>query len=786
MMKKWILTVAPVSLLVAALLLAGMPAAPPAVAIAGGDYTLYLDGKGMNLDAPPVLSGSTLMVPLRNIAEAAGAVVQWNQTAQTATASKGSVQVSLTIGRTDAVRNGEPFALAAAPELREGFTLVPLRFFSEAFGFIVKWDGINKKVTIDGGANLLPSVESADKLKALLAESVQNGAGYPTMKGISAMPAAAGSSAAASSAAMADSRSAAPADYSATNVQVQGVDEADVVKTDGAYIYQVNQERIVIAQAEPANAMKLAGTLTFDSQVRPMELYVDGDQLVVIASSARITEPAAQGGTEKKIAPVRPESSVVKAMIYDVRSKENIRKIREVELDGSYVSSRKIGSSLYLVANRYVYNLNNEVPLPSYRDTAVSDNYQNIGYDSIRYFPGSVMNNYMTVAGIRLDRGDQPADIGSYLGAGQNVYASAGSLYVSVNHYQMHIMPATRAQDSMATQSIPPAPEETTEVYKFILDQGKTRFAGKGSVPGTVLNQYSMDEQDGYFRIATTKGQMWAKDEQTSKNNVYVLNEALTVTGKLENLAPGERIYSVRFMGSRAYMVTFKQVDPLFVLDLADPQSPRVLGSLKIPGYSDYLHPYDETHLIGFGKDTVEMPVGMGADGQKQTSAFYQGMKIAMFDVSDVSHPVEMFKENIGDRGTDSELLRNPKALLFSKEKSLMAFPVTVMKVTSAAAQPNGIPAYGEFAFQGAYVYQADLASGFKLKGTLTHLGADDLAKSGMDGYGSDKNIQRILYIKDKLYTLSASEIRASDIGTLAPAGSLMIPPAGKSIHSQK
>jgi uncharacterized secreted protein with C-terminal beta-propeller domain len=145
-------------------------------------------------------------------------------------------------------------------------------------------------------------------------------------------------------------------------------------------------------------------------------------------------------------------------------------------------------------------------------------------------------------------------------------------------------------------------------------------------------------------------------------------------------------------MGDRGYMVTFKKVDPLFVIDLKDPRSPKILGALKIPGYSDYLHPYDENHIIGFGKDTEE--VGNGA--------FYQGMKIAVFDVTDVTNPIEMFKENIGDRGTDSELLRNHKALLFSKDKNLLAFPVTVMEVKNKnKADKESIFQYGEFAFQG-------------------------------------------------------------------------------------
>ena len=133
-------------------------------------------------------------------------------------------------------------------------------------------------------------------------------------------------------------------------------------------------------------------------------------------------------------------------------------------------------------------------------------------------------------------------------------------------------------------------------------------------MPGSILNQFSMDENNGYFRITTTKGNLWGDGENISKNNLYVLDPDLNICGSLENIAPGERIYSTRFMGSRAYMVTFKKVDPLFVIDLKDVKNPKVLGALKIPGYSDYLHPYDGNYRINFGKDAIELE-NEGANG---------------------------------------------------------------------------------------------------------------------------------------------------------------------------
>lgn len=230
-------------------------------------------------------------------------------------------------------------------------------------------------------------------------------------------------------------------------------------------------------------------------------------------------------------------------------------------------------------------------------------------------------------------------------------------------------------------------------------------------------------------------------------------------------------------MGDRGYMVTFKTVDPLFVIDLKNPENPKILGSLKIPGYSDYLHPYDENHIIGFGKDTAEVAIKDSKGNVIDTAAYYQGMKIAIFDVSDVTNPVEMFTEKIGDRGTDSELLRNHKALLFSREKNLLALPVTVMEVNDKSPDPDtAIHQYGQFTFQGAYVYNIDLVGGFRLKGRITHLSDDDYLKAGSRWYGSEKNIERILYIGDTLYTLSKGMFKANALEDLKEKKSLNIP----------
>lgn len=573
------------------------------------------------------------------------------------------------------------------------------------------------------------------------------------------------------------SKSADQRDYSTTNVQVEGVDEGDVLKTDGTYLYQATNNRVVITRAYPASEMKVIKTLGFDAEnFSPTELYVDQNHLVVIGTTPVRMYKAKAGSSEMIHSDYSP---TVHAYVFDIHDKSRITKLRELELDGNYVSSRKIGSSLYLVSSKHVnyypyLERNESIDLPAYRDSIQSEQYKSISLKELRYFPDRIVPSYLLIGAVNLTD-DAAMHVSSYLGSGENVYASTNNLYVTLTKWEPNTdaVPASKAASPSFIRVMPPA-NQTSSIYKFALQPGSVSYQGKGEVPGTILNQFSLDEHNGYLRIATTNGDIFQTDENTSKNNIYVLDKKLTLKGKLEGIAPGEKIYSVRFMGDRAYMVTFKKVDPLFVIDLKTPESPKILGALKIPGYSDYLHPYDENHVIGFGKDTIE------AMDSTRDFAWYQGMKIALFDVTDVTRPVEQFKEIIGDRGTDSELLQNHRALLFSREKNLLAFPVTVMTIDPkekekkrAAAEA---PAYGEFSFQGAYVYSLDLKNGFQLRKQITHLPTDASLKAGHDWYNSNDNIQRVLYIGDTLYTVSSSKIKAFDLGMLKEQAQLTLP----------
>ena len=237
--------------------------------------------------------------------------------------------------------------------------------------------------------------------------------------------------------------------------------------------------------------------------------------------------------------------------------------------------------------------------------------------------------------------------------------------------------------------------------------------------------------------------------------------------GSLDNLAPGEKIYSSRFVGDRVYLVTYKKVDPFFAIDLQDPTKPSVLGFLKIPGYSDYLHPYDENHIIGIGKDSTEASVE-DKTGRNLDFAWYQGLKMAIFDVTDVTNPKELHKVIIGDRGTESPVLDDPRAFLFNKSKNLLALPIELYQLTDAQkASKDTDSTYGEFNYQGAYVYNIDLIKGFTLKGRVTHITDQITNESNYSYPASNQYVNRILYIDDYLYTISDEKILTNSLNDM-------------------
>ena len=539
-------------------------------------------------------------------------------------------------------------------------------------------------------------------------------------------------------------------DYSNTNIQVEGVDEADIVKTDGEYIYYVCDDKVIIVNAKNDKEIKIESEIKYNKEnFYPQEIFISENRLIIIGqiNKYELLEKLSIDTGYK-----RYDRNFTVAKVYNTQNKSNPNLEREIELQGSYLSSRMIGDNIYLISNQYMYSYlfrNSEIEdmdeddfKPRYTDTAISKTEKCLDYNDIYYFPNSEDTSYLNIAGFNIYN-NEAANIDSYLGAGSDIYSSQKNLYITRVKYEYKDSKIFGYYNNY---------DVNTYIYKFKLEDSKATYISAGSVPGAVLNQFSMDEKDGYFRIATTDSKNW--DSETDTNNLYVLNDDLEIVGEIEGLAKGEKIYSVRFMGNRAYMVTFVETDPLFVIDLSNPTKPTVLGELKIPGYSKYLHPYDENHIIGFGENTKTNEYG---------GVVTDGMKMALFDVTNPNNPKELYSVDIGEKGTYSELLYNHKALLFSKEKNIIAFPVSISKETGRYNT--------NLKFQGAIVYGLDLEKGFTLKGTIAHMEIEN----GYRDYDYEKAVERIIYIKDNLYTLSKSLIKSTDMNTMQEKSALEI-----------
>ncbi|WP_449619894.1 beta-propeller domain-containing protein [Robertmurraya sp. Marseille-Q9965] len=582
----------------------------------------------------------------------------------------------------------------------------------------------------------LPVIGSKDKLDQYFAHIMEVEGERQTIFGLTVDTMESSEESADSSAGAAEKQ--ASQDVSETNIQVQGVDETDIVKTNGTHIYQITDNKVNIIETNNGTKMKKLESLSFPSTFTPYQLFLHEDKLLVIGHSYEEMNNRDDGAAKKMIAPANEQT---KAITYNIADPRTPKEERTITLDGYAVSSRKIDSTVYLVTNQFpqywMLRENDQIDLrPRFSDSTVSDENLVVDYDDIQYFPDSKEPNYTLISAFDLEKPNKEASVTTYLGSGDQMYMSTENLYLAVRDWGIRTLIDGPVEDSV-----------NTTIYKFSINGLKVEFNSSTELEGSILNQFSMDEHNGYFRVATTEGQSW-NEEHPSSNNLLIFDENLKQVSSIEDLARGERIYSARFMGDRVYIVTFKETDPLFVIDTSEPESPKVLGELKIPGFSNYLHPYDENHLIGFGYDTKSVTT----KDSKEPLILTGGIKLSLFDVSDMKNPKEKFTEIIGGRGTYSPLNYDHKALLFDKKRNLFAFPINVYQ------EVEGSEFEQKFEFQGAYVLSVDSEEGFKIKSKISHM-------KGNEPYEEWENeIQRLVYVGDTLYALSNSKITSHSL----------------------
>jgi hypothetical protein len=546
-------------------------------------------------------------------------------------------------------------------------------------------------------------------------------------------------------------------DFSTTNVQEAGVDEPDSVKTDGKTIFVAQNGRLFALDAR-SSPPKLLGSLALDGYGH--ELLLSGDRLLVMAGQPIYYAPVEPGPVAEAAvaAPIGTDSSTL--TLVDVSQPGAMKVLRTMSVNGGYLSARLTGHSA-----RVIFSATPRA-LPVIQTLAVDDQRPKIErtttpdwrptYRLRRGVRGKVARralvrctsiqrpqvfsglNSLTVLTIDIDKGLDPVDADGVMTDGQTVYASTKSLYV-----------ATQKAIAEQPTSDQPPPDQQTEIHKFDISQpDETTYEGSGVVTGTLLNQYSMSEEDGFLRVASTSAPLWWSPgaDRPSESFVTVLKAdggALRQVGRVGELGKGERIYAVRFLGDVGYVVTFRQVDPLYTVGLSDPEHPKVLGSLDLLGYSAYLHPVGDGLLLGVGQSATE---------QGRT----QGTQVSLFDVSDPAKPTRLSNKVVGN-GSSSDVEYDPHAFLWWDALKLAVLPVQIYTYEEGK---------GTTPFAGAIGFHATKADGVTEAGRTQH--------PSESGYSSP--ITRSLVVGDRLFTVSAAGVLASDLATFADRGFVAFP----------
>jgi hypothetical protein len=553
---------------------------------------------------------------------------------------------------------------------------------------------------------------------------------------------------------------------SGTNNQIKGVDEADIVKTDGRFVYFAANGALRIVEALKP---RVVSTTTLGGVAK--ELFVHGDRAVVYTSD-RASRKRCSYGYDCQFA---GDGSSTKVLVFDVRDRARPRKVREIQLSGSLIAARRIDDAVHTVV------ADGDSPTPGYptwpadletcgtKESVVRAKFAALARENEKKLRtqratlpkisehgqtlslcGSLMKTafedgraFTTLVSFDLREDASAAVTTTVQSRPGAVFASRDALYLSVV--------GRRQGRAGRWYSFYPSVDEVSQIHKFRIgpDPKRTRYVGSGAVPGHVLNQFAMDEWHGYLRIATTSGRV---PDPKVESAVSILAEAeggnLVRVGAVSKIAPGEDIRSVRFDDDRGYVVTFKKTDPLFVLDLYQPASPRILGELKIPGFSTYMHRIDRNHLLSIGFDADD----------HGSFAYYDGIILQLFDVKNPTDPKLIHKEKIGTRGSSSEAATDHLAFNYLGDRGLLAIPMTL-------CEGGGDGRHGELTFSGLLVYDVDVKHGFKRRGGIDHgtKGVD----CGTWWSNATSKVKRSVFLDDLVYSVALDRVKVQRLGRL-------------------
>jgi uncharacterized secreted protein with C-terminal beta-propeller domain len=478
----------------------------------------------------------------------------------------------------------------------------------------------------------------------------------------------------------ASTASAGASSYAKTYNQVETVEEADIIKNDGKYIYYVQNNIIIIYSAVDGKTEVVSKIedYSYENQEETNDdenfgfqyiedIFLYNNRLIVNVSSDIYNNKIWRDYTE--------------TVIYDMSKIETPKKLKTFKQSGCYNSSRMIGQQLYLISTDGIQNvckdLTSYVPCISEDD----ENTTAIAATDIAYVNDADESSYLVISSIDMDSCKKTTNTKAVLGGSSNIYCNENDLFITQTKYNDTNYTDKETTTSETTATTTQTQEDTTsnseeladadiaidsfrtaetEILKITLGKEDIQFTATAKVDGYLYSQFALDEQDGYLRVATTS----KNKKGTDINNLYILDSNLELTGKVTGFAKNESIKAVRYIGDMAYVITYEETDPLFIIDLSNPKKPEITGQVKITGFSTLLVPIDENTLLGIGYNTEQ-----GEEMEVVTN----GIKFALFDISDSNHPKVITSEVVSD--VESVVQDNYKALVVNRAEGYFAIP---------------------------------------------------------------------------------------------------------------
>lgn len=449
--------------------------------------------------------------------------------------------------------------------------------------------------------------------------------------------------------------------YGTTNTQEQDVDEGDLIKTDGKYLYVTRRNNSVVSIVDiQDNKLEKISQIEIKADADIQEIYLNGKTLIIVGTAYDFKQDETKENTTSGSrvyygADIAYGIGNLFVKVYDISNVKEPKLVTEYSQQGQYKNSRMIGTKLYCVSTYYVNVARDDYKDYCIPETTINGVCEPVPAGCISVIEDSKSSTYAVITTLDIST-DKAPESEAILGNCDNLYASSQGMFLSENDWSEKA-------------------EEFTKIYRFEYTETGIEYKCMGKVPGYIKNQFAMSYDGEHFKIATTKNNanvdgdaMWMSIDGRT-NNLYVLNNQMQIVGKVEDLAKGETIQSVRYIGNTAYVVTFRQTDPLFVIDLSDPANPTVKGELKITGFSEYLHPITDTLLVGVGQDGTES----GTNGD---------CKISLFDVSDPNKPFEASKVTVsnGSANVHSPVAYNHKCFVKLSENEF-AVPFTLYRL---------------------------------------------------------------------------------------------------------